>query len=117
MDVYGIDVGYGFTKIVTPTGRRASFPSVCKPAAGDGLAEIFGSAAADHRLRLMTPGAGFEEWLVGRSALAADAIRSWSTSGSGRPDYPVLVMACLAAVGAKGRVGIAVGLPLSVYVD
>ncbi|MDA8261609.1 MAG: hypothetical protein M0Z47_02125, partial [Actinomycetota bacterium] len=89
MEVYGIDVGYGFTKVVTATGRRASFPSVCKPAAGDGLAEIFGSAAADHRLRLMTPGAGFQEFLVGRSALAADAIRSWSTAGSARADYPM----------------------------
>ena len=117
MDVYGIDVGYGFTKIVTQAGRRASFPSVCKPATDAGLAEIFGSAAADHRLRLMTPGAGFQEWLVGRSALAADAIRSWSTAGSARADYPILVLAALAAVNAKGRVSIAVGLPLSVYAD
>lgn len=117
MDVYGIDVGYGFTKIVTPTGRRASFPSVCKLSSGDGLAEVFGPAAADHRLRLMTPGSGFQEWLVGCSALAADAVRSWSSSGSGRTDYPVLVMAALAAVGATGSVRIAVGLPLSVYAD
>ena len=117
MEVFGIDVGYGFTKIVAADGRRASFPSVCKPAAGDGLAEIFGSAAADHRLRLMTPGPGFQEWLVGRSALAADAIRSWSSSGSARADYSVLALTALAAVGASGRVSIAVGLPLSVYTN
>ncbi len=117
METYGADVGYGFVKIVTADGRRASFPSVCKPSGGDGLAEIFGSRAAAHRLRLMTPGAGFQEWLVGRSALAADAIRSWSTSGSDRADYPVLVMAALAAIGAKGSVSIAVGLPLSVYTN
>ena len=117
MAVYGIDVGYGFAKVVAADGRRASFPSVCKSATSNGLAEIFGSAATDHRLRLMTPGAGFQEWLVGLSALAADAVRSWSSSGSARADYPVLVLAALAAVGASGRVAIALGLPLSVYTN
>lgn len=74
MDMYGIDVGYGFTKIVAPTGLRASFPSVCKPSGGDGLADLFGSAAALHRLRRMTPGQGYQDWLVGRAALARDGV-------------------------------------------
>ncbi len=114
-----IDVGYGFTKaLASPGGGRSIFPSAIAPARGSGdLAAALGGGTVQHRMSVAIQGVELQEFLVGSAALAAGATRSWSADGDGRQDYAVLVLAALAAVGASGLVDIALGLPLSVYLN
>ena len=114
-----IDVGYGFVKALSGNGGRSIFPSAVIAARGSGdLAAALGGGAQKHRLSVqgkadLKP----REYLVGAAALTAGASRSWDTSGSGRDDYLLLVLAALGAVGAEGPVDLALGLPLSVYLQ
>lgn len=114
-----IDVGYGFTKALADNGGRQVFPSAVIRAQGTGdLAAALGNAAHRQRLSVqvktdLRP----REYLVGTAALSAGAMRTWNTSGSAREDYLLLVLAALAAVGADGAVDVALGLPLSVYLQ
>lgn len=114
-----IDVGYGFTKALSGNGGRSIFPSAVIAARGTGdLAAALGGGSQKHRLSVqgrtdLHP----REYLVGAAALTAGASRTWDTSGSGRDDYLLLVLSALGAVGAEGPIDLALGLPLSVYLQ
>jgi len=113
-----IDVGYGFTKALSDRRGRSIFPSAVTSARGTGdLAAALGGGSAQGHLRVQRSGLQADEYLVGQAALSAGAARSWSADGDGREDYPLLVLAALAAVGAEGPVDLALGLPLSVYLS
>ncbi len=113
-----IDVGYGFTKALADNGGRQVFPSAVSLARGTGdLAAALGGAAQRHRMSVQVGHELPQGYLVGSAALAAGATRSWAIDGSGRDDYPLLVLAALASVGAEGPVDLALGLPLSVYLS
>ena len=111
------DIGYGYVKVISEGGGRTIFPSAVTPAPGSGdLAAALGGGPVRHRLSLqLAAGPAPSEYLVGSVALTAGASRSWVASGAGREDYLLLVLAALAATGAEGRVELALGLPLSLY--
>ncbi len=114
-----IDVGYGFTKALSGNGGRSIFPSAVITARGSGdLAAALGGGSQKHRLSVQgSTDLHPREYLVGAAALTAGASRSWDTSGSGRDDYLLLVLSALGAVGAEGPIDLALGLPLSVYLQ
>ena len=113
-----IDVGFGYTKALSGNGGRSIFPSAVTPARGTGdLAAALGGGSVKHRMTATIQGVGEREYLVGSAALAAGATRSWSADGDGRADYAMLVLAALASVGASGLVDVALGLPLSIYLQ
>ena len=114
------DVGFGFVKALSANGGRSLFPSSVVEAKGPGdlAAALGGGIALKHRMSVyITSLPSPQEYLVGSAALAAGATRSWSADGDGRQDYHLLVLAALASVGASGLVDIALGLPLSVYLN
>ncbi len=111
-----IDVGYGFTKALFDQGGRQVFPSVVTPERGTGdLAAALGGTAQRHRLSVQIGSELPQGYLIGSAALAAGGTRTWAVDGSGRDDYPLLVLAALASVGVAGPVALGLGLPLSVY--
>lgn len=114
MQSAGIDVGYGFTKVVLGADR-AIFPSVTLAAPDDGALEgVLGGRVLPHRVTFMRNADGhLERWLVGDAALRSGGHRSWEEDG--REGYDVLTLAALGVLGAEGSVAVAVGLPISVY--
>lgn len=117
MEVYGIDVGYGFVKAAAPDGRRCIFPSAACRAVGSGdLASVLGGQGLRHRVAVQRLPAGTqEEWLVGDAALAAGASRTWDSEASQRDGYDVLTMASVSILGAEGAVILSLGLPLGLW--
>ena len=68
--VLSVDVGYGYTKAVAASGRRAIFPSVVAPDSGDvlGLGGVFGGQAPGHRVRVRLVAGEARSYLVGEAA-------------------------------------------------
>lgn len=117
MNLYGVDIGYGYVKGVSDLGRRVVFPSVVKQAPeGGALSEVFGKSQLDYRLRIVN-GETDQTVLVGDAALAGDPVRSWDSRASARRDYETLLLTALAAMGAQGAVRVALGMPLSLFAD
>ena len=116
----GVDTGYGYTKFSTAAGRKGSFPSVVTgaPRGNGDLATVLGAKTLKHRLSVQMEGADKPtEYLVGQSALATGADRTWDTSGAARDGYDLLVLAALALANAHDEVDLGLGLPLNVYLD
>ena len=109
----GIDVGYGYTKVVADNGRRTVFPSLVTLAPRGDLTTIAGRSVR-YRLRLVTKGSS-TDLLVGNAALLAGAHRDWGDHAADRAGYANLVLAAAAACGAEGAIDVGLGLPLSVY--
>lgn len=113
-----VDVGYGYTKALASNGGRSIFPSAVISSRGTGdLAAALGGSGNRGRMSVQVGTLSATEYLVGRAALSAGATRSWSADGDGREDYPLLVLAALATVGAEEPVDLGLGLPLSVYLS
>jgi plasmid segregation protein ParM len=116
-----VDVGYGFTKAVTDSGHKISFPSVVAPAYADLLDGVF-SNNIGHRVNVFTLDE-LQEKLVGNLALnslAAQNIVARREKPAEIHDVLLMTAAYLcdagtfSAVNQKG-VALVVGLPLSFY--
>lgn len=119
MTKIGIDVGYGFTKAVSSSGIRVSFPSVVAPAVADPLSGLFRDGVG-HRVKVSFL-SGTEEKLVGESALQSQSAQTFVAQAE-KPekmhDLLLLTAAYLCGAGVKTneeRPSLAVGLPLSYY--
>ncbi|RPF41993.1 plasmid segregation protein ParM [Thermodesulfitimonas autotrophica] len=114
------DIGYGYTKAVSTSGKRACFPSVVAPAVEDPLAGAL-SNGPGHRVRVRYLNGEAEEKLVGEAALRSlAAVATLSRQKpEGMHDLLVLTAAYLVGVGGAGafpgQADLAVGLPLAYY--
>lgn len=109
--IVSVDVGYGFTKAVADSGRRASFPSTVSHDYTPALSDALGGAKDGHSVRLNRQGAS-ETHRVG-----GDGQRTWSINSAGRHGYDILALAAAALVGADGDIDLALGLPLGVWIE
>ena len=105
--LYSLDVGYGYTKILTPTGRQHLFPSLV--AEGDLNTFNLGIVPANHTV--IVDGV---DYLVGDAALSrgsrfTEEYDSWWTS----PRYKALIEYASQFIRAKSHV--LTGLPLHIY--
>lgn len=109
-----VDLGYGYVKAMTPTGRVV-FPSVVAPAgASTGLRDVFGAKTPEYELSLHRDGRT-ERYLVGTAALSEPgAVRAWETEAAAGNIAPLLATA-VAALWAPAPLYLAVGLPLLHY--
>jgi len=114
------DVGYGYTKAVSTSGKRACFPSVVAPAVEDPLAGAL-SGGPGHRVQVRRLNGEIDEKLVGEAALRS--LAAVTTLSREKPremhDWLVLAAAYLCGVGGggvfPGQADLAVGLPLAYY--
>lgn len=114
------DIGYGYTKAVSTSGKRACFPSVVAPAVEDPLAGAL-SGGPGHRVRVQRLNGSVEEKLVGEAALRS--LAAVTTLSRQKPEemHDLLVLAAAYLVGAgstghlPGQTDLAVGLPLAYY--
>lgn len=105
--LYSLDVGYGYTKILTPTGQHHLFPSLV--AEGDLSTFNLGLVPANNTV--IVDGV---DYLVGDAALSrgsrfTEEYDSWWTS----PRYKALIQYASQFIPAKSRV--LTGLPLHIY--
>ncbi|MBX6351541.1 MAG: ParM/StbA family protein [Clostridia bacterium] len=115
-----VDVGYGYTKAVADTGRRAWFPSVVAQGPGFGrLASSIGVAGPGHEVTVRQADGTESRFLVGEAALLSNGVRSWDLTSSGRRDYGRLVLSALGVLGVAqpetADVDLALGLPLFAF--
>lgn len=115
-----VDIGYGYVKALSETGKRAVFPSVVAPSpAGGVLAGALGNGKGlDYRVGVRPFGRlGAEEtMLIGEAALAArGAVRTWEMEATNNAYLPLLIAAGLGLVGDGEPVRLALGLPLAAY--
>jgi len=114
--IAGVDVGYGYTKAANAAGCTVTFPSVVtRPSGGGELTRVLGGSALPHRLTVRLAGGEAQTYLVGNAALFAGGTRTWDARADRRHDYPPLVLASLALLGAFGDVSLGLGLPLQLY--
>lgn len=117
MKTIAVDVGYGYTKAVSASGKRVCFPSVTAPA----HQRLLDEDAAEYRVRLKSLAGKAEEFLVGEAA--ARSLSSVSTLARRKPaeihDLLLLTSAYLLGAGGiglfPGQVNLAVGLPLAFF--
>lgn len=117
-----IDIGYGFTKAVSDTGHRISFPSVVAPAHMDLFNGIFDNSIG-HKVKVFTLD-DMQEKIVGELALNSTAAQNFVARHE-KPaeihDLLLLTAANLCGVGTYSAVNdtennnLVVGLPLSFY--
>ncbi|WP_258360178.1 ParM/StbA family protein [Moorella sulfitireducens (nom. illeg.)] len=115
----GVDVGYGFVKVVSPAAR-VSFPAVVAPYIENPLAGVFHDGTG-HKVRLQKASGEVEDKLVGEAALRSLAVTA--TLSREKPaafhDLMLLAAAYLAGAGDRGpfpkQVDLAVGLPLAYF--
>lgn len=116
-----IDVGYGFTKAVTNSGHRVSFPSVVAPAHVDLFNGIFNDGIG-HKVKMFTLEDSTEK-LVGELALNSTAAKNFVARHE-KPadihDLLLLTATYLCEAGTfsalnKKETDLVVGLPLSFY--
>ncbi len=110
-----VDVGYGFSKGASETGRKISLPSTLSPVrTSRGLSEAFGDGKQrDGHDLVLTMDEVETRYTVGSVA----GQRSWSSDASERAGYGPLVLTAAYMVGAEGTIDIAVGLPLSTWLQ
>ncbi|HHY31285.1 MAG TPA: ParM/StbA family protein [Syntrophaceticus sp.] len=116
-----IDIGYGYTKAVSDTGHRLSFPSVVAPTHMDLFNGVFNNSTG-HKVKIFTPDEE-QEKLVGELALnstAAQNLVARHEKPADMHDLLLLTAAFLCDAGAKSAVSdiensLVVGLPLSFY--
>jgi plasmid segregation protein ParM len=116
-----IDVGYGYTKGVTSSGHKVSFPSVVAPVSIDLFDGIFNSGIG-HRVNVYTLEKS-QEKLVGELALNSTAAQNFVARHE-KPadihDLLLLTAAYLCEAGSfsavnRKEVELVVGLPISFY--
>ena len=121
--VIACDVGYGFVKAVSDTGKRVTFPSLVAPDRGDslGVGDLFGRPPG-HTVSLRPPGGGAESYLVGEAARASFLASGFLGAEKPAEMHDVLLLAAcyLAGAGSEGHLPgqvprLAVGLPLALY--
>lgn len=116
MKKLGIDVGYGFTKVVAEAegdiARHVSFASAVIATKNGDLSALSGGQVK-HLLSIEDMASEHSEYAVGSAALALGADRAWANGV--RTGYLPLVIAGALAAGAHGQLEVALGLPLGVY--
>lgn len=112
-----VDVGYGYTKAVSDTGARVSFPSATAPGAVnpiEGAGGMF-ERKTDYSVRI-TDLNGSVERRVGQSALQSAACRTFIAREEKPADmHDVLLLTAAYLVSDSAEPSLAVGLPLSYY--
>lgn len=116
-----VDIGYGFTKAVTDSGHRASFPSVVAPAHMDLFNGIFNNGIG-YKVMVHTL-EGSQEKLVGDLALNSTAAQNFVARHEKPAEIHDLLLLTAAylceassfSVVNKREVNLVVGLPLSFY--
>lgn len=119
MQVFSVDVGYGFVKAAANESsgriRRISFPSaILQDRSRGDIDRFFGGRGLPHRITAVRDGVK-ERWLAGEAALVGGGRRYWNTLASERIGYDALVLTALALLGAGEGVSVALGLPLGVF--
>lgn len=111
----GIDVGYGYTKAASESGRRIILPSTVGPArTARGLGAAFGDG--HHRDgRDVTIGINGVEnrYTIG----SATGQRSWASDAAARSGYLPLAVTAAVLAGGEGDVAILAGLPLAMWLQ
>lgn len=116
-----IDAGYGFTKAVGPTGRRALFPSVVGSPEDAGFRHMFGDLDTNGRMKIKHQPEGTVEEIIIDRQVGVEAIQqsevSWSTQARKRADKDLfaLVGAAMFKLGIEGNAYLVVGLPVDYY--
>jgi plasmid segregation protein ParM len=117
----GIDIGYGFVKAASSTGKKVSFPSMFAPCGHDPLNGAIKSKGSGYKVRITTNGRR-EESLVGEAAahnLSAQGFVAQQEKPAQLHDTLLLTAAHLEGAGKNvmfnGGARLAVGLPLSFY--
>lgn len=107
-----VDVGYGYTKALSETGRRACFPSACAPAPPDMAPGVF--AAMPHRVEVIRGGKA-ERHLVGEAALRSRTAAVTLAREKPPEVHDTLLLTAAYLAGAGRATSLAVGLPLAYY--
>jgi plasmid segregation protein ParM len=107
-----VDVGYGYTKALAETGRRACFPSACAPAPPDVAPGVF--AAMPHRVEVFRGGKA-ERYLVGEAALRSRTAAVTLAREKPPEVHDTLLLTAAYLAGAGRGTALAVGLPLAYY--
>lgn len=116
-----VDIGYGFTKAVSDTGHRISFPSVVAPAHMDLFNGIFDNSIG-HKVKVFTLD-DTQEKLVGELALNSTAAQNFVARHEKPADIHDLLLLTAAYICGAGTFtavndtenNLVVGLPLSFY--
>ncbi len=111
--VLAVDVGYGFTKAVSPAGLRVSWPTTLRrrPAAPQGLTGTLGAPAEGHAVRLRWP----DEPEAAHYQIGETGRRAWAAEAAGRAGYDVQVLAAARLLAGRGEVDLLLGLPLALW--
>ncbi len=110
-----VDVGYGFTKAASGSGRHIILPSTVSPArTARGLGAAFGDGHHRDGHDLVI-GIGGEETRHTIGSVAGQ--RSWASDAAQRSGYLPLALAAAALLGAEGEVELLAGLPLALWLQ
>ncbi len=110
-----IDVGYGFVKAASESGRRAIIPSTVGPArTARGLGAAFGDGhhRDGHDVAITMDGTE-TRYTIGSVA----GQRSWASDAAQRSGYLPLALTAAALLGAEGEVELLAGLPLALWLQ
>lgn len=115
-----VDIGFGYTKAVSETGREVMFPSVVGRKFTSSLEGILGGNQEDYIVTLRQPEIPNDEaqsYYVGDAAMTAGGTRTWEEEHAKNRNLDVLISTAMGLLNEKDDepVQLAVGLPMSVF--
>lgn len=114
-----VDIGYGYTKAVSETGKELHFPSIVARKYASSLDGILGGNPEDFQITLSYPYDPSREpisYYVGNAAMTVGGTRNWEEEHTKNRNLEVLIATGIAAINEKEEpVQLAVGLPIGVF--
>jgi len=115
-NVVAVDVGYGYTKAVSSSGRRICFPSVISPARDLPLAELADNSIG-HRVVIRKEGGQQEEYFVGELAVQEGHSVQFTLDDvkHKHPAHDIVLLTAAALLEPESINKLVVGLPVDYY--
>lgn len=115
-----VDIGFGYTKAVSESGREVTFPSVVGRKFASSLEGILGGYQEEYVVTLSYPEKADEEaqsFYVGDAAMTAGGNRTWEEHHAKNRNLEVLISTAIGLLNENDDepVQLAVGLPMSVF--
>ena len=113
-----VDIGFGFTKAVSETGKEVKFPSVVGRKYGSTLSGVLGGVQEDYQITLSYEDEPKENesYYVGDAAMTAGGSRTWEENAAKNRNLIVLVSTAVAVLMDQDEpIDLAVGLPMSYF--
>ncbi|MTI85645.1 MAG: ParM/StbA family protein [Firmicutes bacterium] len=115
-NVVAVDVGYGFTKAVSGSGKRICFPSVISPARDLPLAELADNSTG-HKVKICKEGGQEEEYFVGELAMQEGHSVHFTLDDvkHKHPAHDIVLLTAAALLEPESINKLVVGLPVDYY--